>query len=101
MSLAKAIRRRYRRIFLYLLDHPCVDCGEKDPLVLEFDHVRGEKKREVSKLLCNGYAWKTIRAEIKKCVVRCANCHRHKTHELGDYARYRYFTKWLRQLGQG
>ena len=34
----------------YLATHACVDCGETDPRLLEFDHVRGKKKVAVSQL---------------------------------------------------
>ena len=63
----------------YLLTHPCVDCDEDDPDVLEFDHVRGIKRTEVTKLASCGAAWSTVEAEIAKCEVRCANCHRRRT----------------------
>lgn len=63
----------------YLLQHKCVDCGYDDIRVLEFDHVRGEKIAEVCVMVDRGYAWKKIEAEIAKCAVRCANCHRRKT----------------------
>ncbi len=69
------------RLFLYnyLKYHPCVDCGEPDPIVLEFDHVRGEKKAAISQLVAQCNAIATIQKEIDKCEVRCANCHRRKT----------------------
>ncbi|QBD79014.1 hypothetical protein EPA93_24730 [Ktedonosporobacter rubrisoli] len=70
-----------QRIYDYLATHPCVDCGCKDPRVLEFDHVRGVKVDEVSRLLSNKTSWPRIEAEITKCEVRCANCHRIKTAE--------------------
>jgi hypothetical protein len=67
----------HQYICAYLQSHPCVDCGEDDPVVLEFDHVRGNKRASVSKLkTCSK---KAVVQEIKKCVVRCANCHRRKT----------------------
>jgi hypothetical protein len=69
---------RYR-ILQYLRQHPCVDCGEPDVLVLEFDHVRGEKVGEVLRLVNRGARWERVEAEIAKCDVRCANCHRRKT----------------------
>lgn len=80
-------RTSYRQaMWNYLLQHPCVDCGETDPLVLEFDH-EADKLSEVGTLVRNGYAWKTILEEIDKCVVRCANCHRRKTaNDFGWYA---------------
>lgn len=79
-----------QRLIDYLRAHPCVDCGEGDPLVLEFDHVRGEKEADVSRMLVRRYSWKRILGEIDKCEVRCANCHRRKTikqfgwYRLGD-----------------
>lgn len=67
-------------IWSYLATHPCVDCGETDPSVLEFDHVRGRKAYTVSKMIGDGYAIESIKKEIAKCQVRCRNCHMRKTH---------------------
>lgn len=67
------------KLLHYLLTHPCVDCGEADPIVLDFDHVRGKKRANVTILVAAGMAWSTIEAEVAKCDVRCANCHRRKT----------------------
>lgn len=67
------------KIYDYLENHPCVDCGESDPVVLEFDHVRGEKSYEVSTLGWRLASWNSLLREIAKCEVRCANCHRRKT----------------------
>ncbi len=64
----------------YLSTHPCVDCGEHDPIVLEFDHVRGKKLNSISILAYSlGASSQRIQDEIAKCEVRCANCHRRKT----------------------
>lgn len=63
----------------YLAGHPCVDCGEADPVVLDFDHVRGTKAANVSLLVKNMAPLVRVKDEIAKCEVRCANCHRRKT----------------------
>lgn len=67
------------RAFLldYFRSHPCVDCGEADVAVLEFDHVRGEKEWNISRMM--EMAPSRVRAEVAKCDVRCGNCHRRKT----------------------
>jgi hypothetical protein len=65
--------RKY--VWEYLQSHPCVDCGEKDPLVLTFDHVTGNKRMNISQMVNQGYSIEAIAIEIKKCVVRCGNCH--------------------------
>lgn len=67
----------------YLSEHPCVDCGEEDPIVLQFDHVKGKKLRSVKAMI--NYSWEMIKEEIAKCVVRCANCHTRKTAKQRGY----------------
>ncbi len=76
-KLAKAIL--YSKMLSYLSDKCCLDCGEKDAVVLQFDHVRGTKVDNVSKLIGQGFSWETVFAEIEKCEIRCANCHQRKT----------------------
>lgn len=69
----------------FLKEHPCVDCGESDPLVLEFDHIR-DKYKEISRLISDCTSLNKISKEIEKCEVRCCNCHRRKTIlQLGWY----------------
>jgi hypothetical protein len=76
-----AVRRENKeRVAAYFADHPCADCGEDDVRVLEFDHRPGElKSDDVATLLNNGFAWRNVIAEINKCDVCCANCHRIRT----------------------
>ncbi len=67
------------RLYDYLRTRACADCGESDPVVLEFDHVRGVKIGNVGHMVRNCVRWETIAAEIAKCEVVCANCHRRRT----------------------
>lgn len=62
-------------VFNYLKQHPCIDCGQADPFVLTFDHVRGTKKMNISQMVNQGYSLEAIQSEIDKCQVRCGNCH--------------------------
>jgi hypothetical protein len=63
-----------------LATHPCVDCGESDPVVLEFDHRDpAAKSFSIGDALGKTWQWEKIAAEIAKCDVRCANCHRRRT----------------------
>ena len=81
---AKARLRNRRFVWEYLSCHPCVDCGESDPVVLEFDHVRGTKRQSVSTAAGEGWSLSKLAKEIAKGDIRCANCHRRKTaKELG------------------
>lgn len=69
----------------HLVAHPCTDCGERDPVVLEFDHVRGAKNGNVSTMARTPVSLRKLKAEIDKCEVRCANCHRRKSAERGGW----------------
>ncbi len=73
-------RRNAQYVWNYLLEHPCIDCGEANPIVLDFDHRNGsEKIHAVSKMTRGTFSIEKLQQEIDKCDVRCANCHRKRT----------------------
>lgn len=75
-----------QRLVRFLLDHPCVFCGELDIRCLDFDHIDPKtKKYPISRLLSSGRTWPAIMREIKKCRVLCANCHRKRTSKQFGY----------------
>jgi len=92
-KLYEAQKRHRVKIRLKLLDFlstkSCCDCGEKDPIVLDFDHRnRKSKFKMISKLLSGHYSWESVEKEIRKCDIRCSNCHRRKTYaQLGCWGK--------------
>ena len=63
---------------------PCQDCNIQYPYwIMDFDHVRGDKlfnlgvgaNKSMTKLL----------AEIEKCDVVCANCHRNRSYARRNF----------------
>lgn len=73
-------------VWEYLNTHPCSECGESDPQVLEFDHL-SDKIKEVSLMVNQGYSIDAIQREIDKCRVLCANCHRRHSGRTGGWFR--------------
>lgn len=62
----------------YKESNPCSDCGGYFPSeCMDFDHVRGVKRGDVSALLNNGVG--ILADEMAKCALVCANCHRIRT----------------------
>jgi hypothetical protein len=80
--------KKHEKLCEYLLEHPCIDCGEDDLTTLDFDHLRN-KVDNISRMIGNHVSWETILKEMEKCVVRCANCHRKKTGRETNSFRYR------------
>ena len=71
-------KTKYRKIFYdYLIDKSCIDCGMSDIRVLEFDH-REDKSFNISSKMAY-MPLVSLMAEIEKCDIVCANCHRIRT----------------------
>ncbi len=74
----KVLKEIREYVWNFLSTHPCIDCGESDIIVLEFDHI-SDKINSISGILKDKSSLLKLKTEIDKCVVRCANCHRRKT----------------------
>jgi hypothetical protein len=77
--IRKEVRRLERTRYLidYFKSHPCICCGETDPIVLEFDHIATKSFAVTAGL--PDRRWQAILDEMEKCEVVCANCHRRRT----------------------
>lgn len=75
-------QKRKNQAYVRLLKEKgcCVDCGESNSIVLDFDHVTGNKISNISDMARGSYSIKSIQKEIDKCEIRCSNCHRIATH---------------------
>lgn len=62
-------------------DRPCMDCGVSyPPYVMDLDHRDPSTKVDAVSSLKNRGSRTLVEAEIAKCDVVCANCHRIRTH---------------------
>lgn len=83
-------RQKFRRDYIKAKkeNKPCADCGQIYPwYVMDFDHVRGEKKFNLSivgSMICSV---EKMDKEMAKCEIVCANCHRCRTftRKQGNY----------------
>src|ERR1051325_3676559 len=67
-------------VYDYLCKHPCADCGNTNPQLLTFDHIRGVKRLNISDMVNKAWSIESIQAEIAKCDVVCFNCHMIREH---------------------
>lgn len=80
----KAVRKRQNHMRLlyqeYKESQSCADCGKYYPYyVMQFDHVRGEKKFTLATRSAS-FGSKKFMDELKKCDLVCANCHMIREH---------------------
>jgi len=77
--LERLERQNILQVILLAKDRPCLDCHGVFPSVaMDFDHVRGVKLFNLSGS-GSKYPLSEVLAEIEKCEVVCANCHRVRT----------------------
>lgn len=76
----EVLNEKHILVYSLLSNSKCVDCEEDDFLLLELDHVRDSKKESLSRMLSrNEFSLQEVKEEIKKCDIRCRNCHRMQT----------------------
>lgn len=75
-----SLKRRFRNkdfVSDFKKDKCCSKCGESHPACLNFHHIDESLKRyNISEMKRTTYSIKTIKIEIEKCIILCANCHR-------------------------
>lgn len=82
-KIAHKKKKNWRRELLNKLKNvPCVDCGESfPPYCMDFDHVpeRGTREFYLSHWVSFSIGKEKLEAEIAKCDIVCAICHRIRT----------------------
>lgn len=70
----RAEKRRWLRA--YKVENGCAICGESHPACLVFHHMDELGKKDFNIGMNIALSWDRIVAEVEKCQVLCANCHR-------------------------
>lgn len=77
-------RERTKARAIAVLGGQCVECGSREEL--EFDHVDGATKAfDISHGIRDGLSRDRLEAELRKCQLLCATCHREKTMRDGQH----------------
>ena len=86
-------QNNYIKFVEYLKDKFCVDCGESNPMVFDFDHLPKYKKSfSISRAITGSTrSWESILLEIEKCEIVCANCHRIRTSTRSNDRKFQIF----------
>ena len=92
--------RNHIALWNLLLTSECVDCGYKDPRVLEFDHLpQYQKSFSIANAVSGSTrSWSAIQKEIAKCEIVCSNCHQIRTMERGDFKRNKSYLAHISAL---
>jgi hypothetical protein len=87
----KYVRNREKKILGWLKSYKttlaCELCGENHPACLEFHHIDPKTKEFELGNAKTRLTMKAIKAEIAKCRVLCANCHRKEHHNQREKER--------------
>lgn len=77
----RKLRAEKRAYIAAAKNKPCMDCKQSfPPYVMDFDHRDPkDKKFSVSRICDDNVSWENLKAEIAKCDLVCANCHRIRT----------------------
>lgn len=69
-----------RAFVVEMKDRPCQDCDKRfPPYVMDFHHRYG-KEGDIANCIRRGFSLERLTAEIAKCDILCANCHRIRTY---------------------
>ncbi len=82
----REFRKRLKAMLHALKSVPCADCGGTfDPVCMDFDHRPGEQKLFTIGAAGASRSMEAVRAEIAKCDIVCANCHRVRSYRQRDH----------------
>jgi len=97
----KKMQEQSRRFIARLLNKSsCALCGFSNPLVLQFDHVNpSDKSHEIGKLIkLKSTSIASLKLELRKCRILCANCHFLVTAQQQNSWRYQIFDNTTKKL---
>jgi len=82
LARKRATWRRQAQLLDSLRDVPCEDCARRfPPCAMDFDHRDPDMKRQAVTRMIGRAGINGILAEVAKCDIVCANCHRLRTFE--------------------